>query len=121
MTLLFCNIGWMARYDGIDGDSIARGGSYNNHSVGDEVCNFTVSGDKVYGYVETRGQIKIEKLGASKTDDKINGITVVWTVKPDSGGTAVIGWYKNATVFREYQPLKKASKSTKKIKLVTSE
>ncbi|QTA89574.1 HNH endonuclease [Desulfonema magnum] len=105
MTLLFCNVGWMEKYDGIGGDSIARGGSYNDHSVGHEVCNFTEVDGLVYGYVQSSGQIKLEKLGASKTDTQISGITVVWTAGPDSGGTVVVGWYKNATVYREYQYL----------------
>ncbi|WP_438435624.1 HNH endonuclease [Klebsiella pneumoniae] len=105
MTILFCNIGWMNKYDGTDGDSIERGGSYNKTATGHEVCNFTNSDGYVYGYVQPTGQIKIEKLGANRKDEKIDGITVVWLAGPDSGGTAVVGWYKNATVFREPQEL----------------
>lgn len=107
MPLLFCNIGWMERYDGIDGDSIQRGGSYNHESIGHEVCNFSNIGGKVYGYVQPTGQIKIEKLGAGKHDDHVTGVTVVWTAGPDAGGTAVVGWYKNATVYREAQSIKR--------------
>lgn len=99
----------MNKYDGIDGDSIARGGSYNSHSVGHEVCNFTDIDGLVYGYVQTSGQIKLEKLGASKSDTEINGVTVIWTAGPASGGTVVVGWYTDATVFREYQDLSNTS------------
>ncbi|EFH3040536.1 HNH endonuclease, partial [Escherichia coli] len=105
MNILFCNIGWMDKYDGIDGDSINRGGSYNKTATGHEVCNFTNSDGYVYGYVQPTGQIKIEKLGANRKDEKIDGITVVWLAGPESGGTAVVGWYKNATIFREPQEL----------------
>ncbi len=101
MVLLFCNVGWMEKYNGIKGDSIARGGSYNSHSVGHEVCNFTEVNGKVYGYVQAPGQIKLEKLGARKTDSMVSGVTVVWTAGPESGGTVVVGWYKDATIYRE--------------------
>ena len=93
----------MEKYNGIEGDSITRGGSYNDHSIGHEVCNFTGVDGVVYGYVQAPGQIKPEKIGAMKSDAEVRGVTVVWTAGPDSGGTVVVGWYKNATVYREYQ------------------
>lgn len=119
MNILFCNIGWMDKYDGIDGDSINRGGSYNKTATGHEVCNFTNSDGYVYGYVQPTGQIKIEKLGANRKDGKIDGITVVWLAGPDSGGTAVVGWYKNATVFRESQELISPSLTHRKNHITT--
>jgi len=106
MPLIFCNIGWMNKYNGISGDSIERGGKYNKHSVGHEVCNFTNNKGTVYGYVQPVGDsIKIEKLGASKKDEAIDGVTVVWTAGPESGGTVVVGWYEDATVFRNLQTI----------------
>jgi len=31
-------------------------------------------------------------------------VTIVWTAThPDTGGTLIVGWYKNATIFRYYQ------------------
>jgi 5-methylcytosine-specific restriction enzyme A len=107
MPVLFCNIGWMKHYDGIDGDTIERGGSYNDGSIGHEVCNFSDVNGMVYGYVQPTGQIKIEKLGAGKKENSVEGITVVWTAGPDTGGTAVVGWYKNAKVYREAQSITK--------------
>jgi len=106
MPLIFCNIGWMRNYNGISGDSIERGGKYNQHSIGHEVCNFTNNRGNVYGYVQPVGEtIKIEKIGASKKDAKIDGVTVVWTAGPENGGTVVVGWYKNATVYRNLQSI----------------
>lgn len=106
MPLIFCNIGWMKNYNGISGDSIERGGKYNQHSIGHEVCNFTNNNGYVYGYVQPAGKsIKIEKIGASKNDEKIDGVTVVWTAGPESGGTVVVGWYEDATVYRALQSL----------------
>ncbi|POZ50052.1 HNH endonuclease [Methylovulum psychrotolerans] len=118
MTLLFCNVGWMNNYDGIDGDSIVRGGAYNQHSVGSEVCNFTNIDGTVYGYVQLKGeQIRIERLGASKNDNSIDGITVVWLASSDSSGTVVIGWYKDATVYRYPQKIKSPTKLQKNNRL----
>lgn len=114
MPILFCNVGWMNHYNGIDGDSIERGGEYNQHSTGHEVCNFSDNAGIFYGYVQPTGQIKVERLGAGKEDDSVNGITVVWTAGPESGGTVVVGWYKDATVFREAQKIAKPSTIQKK-------
>lgn len=114
MPILFCNVGWMNHYNGIDGDSIERGGEYNQHSTGHEVCNFSNNGGTLYGYVQPTGQIKIEKVGAGKKDDFASGVTVVWTAGPESGGTAVVGWYKDATVYREAQTIAKPSAIQKK-------
>lgn len=114
MPIVFCNVGWMERYDGIDGDSIQRGGAYNHESIGHEVCNFSNIGGKVYGYVQPKGQIRIERLGAGKKEDSVEGVTVIWTAGPDNGGTAVVGWYKNATVFRNQQKFKNPSQLQKK-------
>ncbi|PSU83749.1 HNH endonuclease [Photobacterium phosphoreum] len=105
MKYLFCNVGWMNNYDGIDGDSLERGGSYNQDEIGHEVCNFTMVGDQVYGYVRPTGQIKLENFGALKNAKSIENVLVIWTAGPDSGGTAVVGWYKDATVFRYEQML----------------
>jgi 5-methylcytosine-specific restriction protein A len=108
MPILFCNVGWMNKYNGIAGDSIERGGKYNKHSIGHEVCNFTNNQGFVYGYVQPVGEsIRLEKLGASKKDGNIEGVTVVWTAGPESGGTVVLGWYEDATVYRDLQLIEK--------------
>lgn len=106
MTLLFCNVGWMERYQGLDsGDAISGGGSYvKEEGRGHEICNFVDVNGVVYGYVQPPGQqIDIARIGANPNEEFISGITVVWTATRPTGGTAVVGWYKNATVFREYQ------------------
>jgi 5-methylcytosine-specific restriction enzyme A len=114
MKLLFCNIGWMDFYQGLKGDSISRGGAYNKHSIGHEVCNFSDDNGSVYGYVQANSQIKLEKLGGSPSDEYIDGITVVWTAGPPDGGTAVVGWYVNATVFRHAQNIARPTPARKR-------
>ena len=40
-------------------------------------------------------------LGGSKRDAKLEGITVVWLARHISTGqTVIVGWYKDATVYR---------------------
>ncbi|MGE3476395.1 MAG: hypothetical protein AB7H70_11375 [Rhodospirillaceae bacterium] len=51
MAIMFCNIGWMSRYEGPEGkpDKIVGGGSYvNENEKGGEVRNFLHCSD---GYV----------------------------------------------------------------------
>lgn len=114
MTILFCNIGWMKHYDGMKGDSIQRGGPKKGDAVAHEICNFTASNGRYYGYVQPTGRIAIERLGADKHSDHIEGVTVIWTAGPDAGGTVIVGWYKNATIFREIQKIQKPSKKHRK-------
>ena len=114
MPLLFCHIAWMREYKGHhraggQEDPPQRGGRYvDEHGEAHECCNF-LPGENgvVYGHVETwRGgedgfdaQIKIENLGAN-SDDSIDGIDVIWTATHQMGGKRVVGWYRNARVYR---------------------
>lgn len=106
----------MSNYDGIFGkpDKIVGGGKYvqeNEH--GHEACNFTKwPNGKVYGHVETiKGEndrsLNLSMLGANEIDDFIEGVDVVWVAtNPVLGGSYIIGWYKNARVYRKRQSFK---------------
>lgn len=110
MAVIFCNVGWMERYQGLrDGDEIVGGGSYvKEEGRGHEICNFAPNKNVLYGYVQPPGaQIDIERIGASADDESISGVTVIWTATRPTGGTAVVGWFKSATVFRKYQTFPK--------------
>lgn len=110
---LFCNVGWMSGYEGNEGkkDKIVGGGKYvDENGRGGEVCNFLGCPDSyVYGFVETsKGEldrkIDIEKLGAGSKQDYVDGVTVVWTATDPKGrGRRVVGWYRNARVFKNRQ------------------
>lgn len=114
--LLFCNVGWMARYQGLRGqpDKIVGGGQYvNENGTGNEVCNFLAADDGwVYGHVETiKGDldrdIRLDRLGS--TDKQVDHVDVVWTAtNPTKGGRRVVGWYRDATVYRSRQYFQKA-------------
>lgn len=107
--LLFCNIGWMRDYQGqTDTDKIVGGGKYVKlKKRGEEVCNFVAARGVVYGYVQPVGdQIKLEKLGAPSAAQSISGVDVVVTALRPGGGSVVVGWFRDATVYRHLQGLR---------------
>lgn len=126
--ILFFNTGWMDFYKGITNDAITGGGKHVDiEGWGGEMLNFKNYETQVYGYVQPKidkkfgnpSTIKIEKIGASDIDEKISGVTVVWTARhPVNGGTYIVGWYLNATVYRfEQTPPKNAKRKYKNIEL----
>jgi hypothetical protein len=104
-NIIFFNTGWMDFYQGIQNDNITGGGKHvQTTGWGYEILNFKKYRNKNYGYVRVSGQIKLHKLGVNKEDDKIDGVTVVWTAtEPINDGTYIIGWYNNATGYKEEQ------------------
>ncbi|WP_245484658.1 hypothetical protein [Rhizobium ruizarguesonis] len=112
MPLLFCNIAWMKNYAGRDANDPPKGGGGYVVSEGraGEELNFLAADDGyVYGHFETiknavDRQVKIERLGASKSAEFIDGVDVVWTAPVDGKDPrCVIGWYQNARVYRDRQ------------------
>ena len=135
MAYLFCNVGWMEYYGSEnDDDNIVGGGSYvDREGHGFEFCNFAPYKNQIYGYVQPPGgkrlniksdadtsmkssipekfnrvKIDIDRLGADSNDDFIQNVNVIWTAKHPDGGTCIIGWYANATVYRKYQKFDQA-------------
>ena len=120
MPILFCRIGWMNDYQGLDDDTIIGGGSYvDMYGKGSEIHNFTVEQispelldlndtddeyvDVCLGYVHYRGQILLERLGAKKHDKYVDDVLVFWVAPhPDYKDDRLIGWYRNARVYRRY-------------------
>lgn len=106
--MIFFNIGWMRDYDGFHSDeTVGRHGHLKHSRRGAEAFNFSPAGGKLYGYrpSETR-RISIERLGASPSAESIDGVTVVWmALRPGSDETVIVGWYRDATVWRNAQPI----------------
>jgi hypothetical protein len=111
--LVFFNTGWMVHYRGLGNDTIFGGGKHvDSQGWGHEMFNFKSFNGKLYGFVQPKldkkygnpSIIKIEKIGAQEGDKTVTGVTIVWTARdPYNGGTYIIGWYKNATIYRHYQ------------------
>jgi hypothetical protein len=110
--IIFFNTGWMDFYQGISQDKIIGGGEHvETHGWGGEMLNFKIFRNRHYGYVQVGGNIKLDRLGAKPMESKLENVLVVWTARePKNGGTYIVGWYKNATVFRQYQFAPKSSK-----------
>lgn len=112
MPILFCNISWMKRYAGrsLKDPPLGGGGFPVAEGYCGEECNFVPCDDGfVYGHFETiKGgkdrQVRIERLGASPSDDHVDGVDIVWTA-PTKGNDprTVVGWSRNATLYRQRQ------------------
>jgi hypothetical protein len=112
--VLVCRTAWMHDYQNITASDRPRGGGawVKEHGWGSEIFNFRPLEGWYYGYARTAGstgqhtsQIKLERLGGSKSDDTLQGVTVFWVATdPTHGGMSVVGWYDDATVFRRWQP-----------------
>ena len=129
MRILFCNIAWMDYYKGIvpGKDEPKGGGSYVKETLdAHEKYNFDAvslteesghpAGEYCLGFVETkstngetRNQLKIEKIEgceARKNEDQVEDVLVVYcALYPDAieKETYVVGWYRHATVYRNYE------------------
>jgi hypothetical protein len=106
--IIFINITEMAKYAGPEGRARSGFRYVASHGYGNEMLNFKSEGGKCYGTAPfPHGSIKIEKLGAPKGKDSISGVLVIWVAR-----SRIVGWYKNATVYRHNQrPLTGSSRS----------
>ncbi len=124
MKVVFCKISFMKYYKGvIEGlDEPKFGGKYvDEHGEGHEQYNFEPveyeNGDTYcLGFVETksttgtkRNELHIEKIDGCemlKNEPSADNVLVVWCslIETNNGNEArIVGWYKNATVYRNYQ------------------
>ncbi|WP_227717266.1 DUF3883 domain-containing protein [Methanobacterium lacus] len=105
--IIFLNVGWMKSYQGIiNGDIIQGGGSYvHENKFGHEVYNFLPYDGFVYGFVQPprSSKIHIERLGADPKDDSIDNVLAIWVATKPTSGNVIVGWYKDATLYKEYQ------------------
>ena len=109
MRLICFNIGWMERYDG-SGTLISDFKYVRVNKTGEEISNFANRNGYCYGNVPIRyieGQsvsLHLERLGAGKSDLSVDGVTVVFFARhPEKGVACVVGWYRNAVVYRKEQ------------------
>lgn len=114
--ILFCNIAYMQYYDYTSFKEIPKHGGKYVSETGDayEKNNFHICEDgKVRGFVETKyidgsetaqrpRQLRLESIDPNYThEERIDGVTVVFCAHSDvQRNTVIIGWYKNATVYR---------------------
>jgi hypothetical protein len=97
--MIFLNVGWMPSYSG-PGLITSSAKFPTIHGWGHEMLNFKPFAGKMYGTAVTPryGGIKLERLGAAKGAEFVDGVLVVWVAK-----SCIVGWYKNARVYRHSQ------------------
>lgn len=104
--VMFCNISYMKEYRGImNGDTPKGAGSWvKKHGDAHEKWNFLNVDGNCYGFVQITGQeLHIERLeGVGRKTEKAENVTIVWC-SPKGKDAVIVGWYKNATVFRNYK------------------
>jgi len=104
--VLFARIGWMKYYKGpMTGDERPQGGGkYNKTGVGNEAFNFHEIGGRLFGYFQPQMQaskIKLERIVPGVRGDVLDDVLVVFVATdPEQGSQRIIGWYRNATVYR---------------------
>ena len=111
MKVLFARIGYMKFYQGPQrGDEKPiGGGKYNKSGIGHEAFNFKNIDGKLYGYFQPHMkdpyEIKLERIDPSSAKkSSVENVLVIWFARnPIGGGQVIVGWYKNATVYREIQ------------------
>lgn len=118
IRILFCNISYLLYYNTrLDRVAPKNGGAYvaKMHDAY-EKHNFEECADGQYrGFVETKYRIGYEEGIATNTYNSLHieridpfakgktyldDVLVVFCAKPENGQTVIVGWYKNATVFR---------------------
>lgn len=95
MKLMIINVPWMKYYVGEgDEEKVTPLCGYNFQNVNGHY----------YGFNEGIENIAIENFeGVNLEDEKVEGVTIIWTAKNREDENKVIGWYKNATVYRQPQ------------------
>jgi len=107
MNIIFCNIRELQKYKGVDLDNeIGNDDELMEWFEDDfERSNFENYNEKCYGFVYVGGSISLNKYykDLEEKAESINDVLVVWFETNDENEIRIIGWYKNATVFRKNQ------------------
>ena len=114
--IFFCRVSYMKNYRGITENDYPIGGGSHIDKTGSchEQYNFKNADGMVYGFVQPTGEnITLERIGVDVDDSKNfidNVLVIFFSFNPNKKhspkpGYLIIGWYKNAKVFRK--PLKR--------------
>jgi tRNA-binding EMAP/Myf-like protein len=118
--VLFARVGWMKWYRGPQPDDPkpVGGGGYTARELGNEAFNFLPLDGEVLGYFQPRltpgrpSTIALERIEAGFTGDELDGVLVVFVATaPQLGGQRIVGWFRDATVYRNEQPSKRADRN----------
>ncbi len=112
-SVIFCNIAWMKRYQGITEDDVPKddGSRKGEAKAVMEAVNFFSYRGMCYGYVQQKGsRLYPERLDkAAAGADVLDDVTVVW-VADGKEGRRIVGWYENAGMYRNVQTFEDGSR-----------
>lgn len=104
--LIFIRGGWSEYYDMERKEEPPRGGgSYNDHAVGWEANNFHPHDGEYYVYTRSGASkpLNLQRLGAEPGAEEIDGVMVVQVATRPEGKQVVVGWFRGATAFADWQ------------------
>lgn len=112
MSIILCRVCWMDNYNGTGKLQCVH--MTWNEDYGGEMWNFNPCEDgMIRGYVMLKakdkdgnypGTININTLGASKKDQYIDGVNVIFfAMNPEDKTNYIVGWYENARVYRNWR------------------
>lgn len=94
-------------------DILIGGGKYpGENKYGIEMFNFLPIDGRYYGAFgwgdllgkENEKKLNLKRIGGNENDEFVSEVLVIWTASERKNkGTVIVGWYKNATVFKKYQ------------------
>ena len=111
MKLLFCNVNWMKYYVGVTNFDEPTNGGFNvqddfkDTDYVDEYHNFQDYNGYCYGAVKS-----CDKVDLGEHFDRVNpgqpyidNVLVIWIATDKNLQTSIVGWYKNARMYRNEQ------------------
>ncbi|MBA3005304.1 MAG: HNH endonuclease [Proteobacteria bacterium] len=100
--IVFARIAWHPRYDGKY--PLPYTAAYWTEKPDAEFAewlNFKAVRGKCYGWVKPSSSwtADLKNLEAGSETESIEGVTVIWVARDPNGGSKIVGWYENATMF----------------------
>lgn len=107
MKTILCEIAWMKKYAGVtEDDRPIRCKDHDlNIEKGNECYNFEDYDGYCYGFSDKVDNLIIEECFKDTKENRpyIDGILVVWIAADSGEDKKIVGWYKDARLFRELQ------------------
>lgn len=109
--ILICKIPWMQEYNGITNGDVPLVFEKDTYSekkpYTGEIYNFQEFNGKCYGYINGYGNNHIEGYFRHYLQDKTvtHGFKIVWCAFDNNKDLRIVGWYKDAAVYRNHRYL----------------
>jgi hypothetical protein len=102
--ILFARVGQMVFYAGpqTGDEKPTGGGEHNREKLGHESFNFLKFGGMLYGFIQRPPDFRKIDPGVPESATRIDGVTIVF-VAPYPNGQRVVGWYKDAVIYRDHK------------------